>query len=55
MTVTTVHSLILNCQPNYNSNRNYHYQGVSNQLMLSQRGKTGDDDGETKYDKKTPN
>ena len=50
-TGTAVHILILNYQPNYNSNRKYQSQGVSNQLMFSQGGKTGDDDGESKYDK----
>ena len=29
-------------------------QGVSNQLVFSQRGKTGDDEGETKEDKRNP-
>ena len=47
-TSTTVQSLILNYQPNYNSNRQYQSQGVSNQLMFSQCGKTGDNDGENK-------
>ena len=48
---TAVQSLILNYQSNYNSNRQYQSQGVSNQLMFSQRGKTGDEDDETKYNK----
>ena len=47
-TVTAVQSLILNYQPNYNSNRNYQSNGVSNQLMFAQRGKTGDDKGDRK-------
>ena len=51
ITGTTVHILILNYQSNYNSNRQYQSQGVSNQFMFSQCDKTGDDDGETKYDK----
>ena len=33
--VTTVQSLLLNYQPNYNSDRNYKYNGVSNQLMFA--------------------
>ena len=44
-----VHSLLLNFQPNYNSNRRSQSQGVRNQLMFVQCGKTGDDLGETKY------
>ena len=48
-TITVVHSLILNHQQNYNSNRQSQYQGVSNQLIFAQSGKTGDDEGETKY------
>ena len=47
-TVTTVQSLILNYQPNYNSNRQYQSNGVSNKLIFVQCGKTGDDDGEKK-------
>ena len=47
-TITEVQSLLLNYQNNYNSNRQSQYQGVRNQLMFAQRGKTGDDEGETK-------
>ena len=42
-TVTTVQSLLLNYQPNYNSHKNSQSNGVSNQLMFAQREKTGDD------------
>ena len=48
MTVAIVQSLLLNYQPNYNSNRNYQSKWVSNQLMFTQRGKTGDDKGDRK-------
>ena len=44
-TVTTVHSLLLNYQPNYNSNVNFQSNGVSTQIMFAQRGETGDDKG----------
>ena len=47
-TVAEVHSLLLNYQPNYNSNRKSQYQGVSNQLLFTHHGKTGDDEFETK-------
>ena len=47
-TVTAVHSLLLNYQPKYNSHRNSQSNGVSNQLMFAQRGKTGEDDGNGK-------
>ena len=53
-TVTAVQRKSLNYQPNYNSNRQFQSQGVSNQIMLAQRGKTGDDEGKTKEDKQTP-
>ena len=43
-----VQSLIFKYQPNYNSYRKSQYQGVRNQLMFSQHGKTGDYEGETK-------
>ena len=46
--VTEVQSLLLDYQPNYNSNRKSQYQGVSNQLMFTHHGKTGDDEVETK-------
>ena len=45
-TVTAVHSLLLNYQPNYNSNRNPQSNRVSNQLMFLQSGKTGDNKGD---------
>ena len=44
-TVTAEQSLLLNYQQNYNSNRNSQSDGVSNQLMFSQRGENGDDEG----------
>ena len=37
-TMTAVQIILLNCQPNYNSNRNYQYKGVSNQLIFAQHG-----------------
>ena len=40
-TVTAVQSLLLRYQHNYNANRNYQSNGVRNQLMFAQRGKTG--------------
>ena len=46
--VTAVHSVLLKYQHNYNSNRNYQSNGVSNQLMFAQRSKTGDDKGDRK-------
>ena len=50
-TVTAVNSLILNYHPTYKSNMQTQSQSVSNQLMFSQHGKTGDDEGETKENK----
>ena len=47
-TVTALQSLLLNCQPNYKSNRNSQSNRVRNQLMFAQRGKTGDDEGKGK-------
>ena len=44
MIVTAVHSLLLNYQPNYNYSRQYQSNRVSNQLIFTQRGKTGDDE-----------
>ena len=38
--VITLQILLLNYQPNYNSNRNYQYNGVRNQIMFAQHGKT---------------
>ena len=50
----SAHSLLLNYQPNYNYNRNSQYNWVSNQLMLSQSGKTGDDEGVVKEKDQRP-
>ena len=47
-TVTEVQSLLLNYQPNYNSNRNYHSNGVRKYIMFAQCGKTGYDEGDGK-------
>ena len=46
--VTAVQSLILNYQSAYNSNGNSQSNGVSNQIMFAQRGKTGDNRGNGK-------
>ena len=46
--VTAVQRILLKYQPNYNSNRKYQSNGVRNKLMFAQRGKNGDDEGETK-------
>ena len=43
-----VQSLLLNYQADYNYNEQSQYQGVSNQLIFSQSGKIGYDEGETK-------
>ena len=53
-TVTVVQILLLNYQPNYNSNSQSQYQGVRNQLMFAQRGENGDDEVKTKYYKQNP-
>ena len=53
-TVNSVQSLLLNYQPNYNSNGNFEYNGVSNQIMFSQCGKTGDDEGDRKEKNQRP-
>ena len=53
-TVTAVQTLVLYYQPSYNYNNQYQFQGVSNQLMFSQCGKTVDDEVETKEDKHKP-
>ena len=45
-TVTAVHSLLLNYQPNYNSSRKSQYQVAGSQQMFPQRGKTWDGEGE---------
>ena len=52
--VTSVQILLLNYQPNYNSHRNSQSNGVSNQLMFAQRGKTGDDKGDRKEKDQRP-
>ena len=52
--VTAVQSLLLNYRPNYNSNRNSQSNGVGNQLMFAQRGKTGDDEGDGKEKDQRP-
>ena len=36
-----VQILLLNYQPNYNSNSQFQYQGLRNKLMFTQRGKMG--------------
>ena len=45
-TVTPVQSLLLNFQPNFNSYINSQSNGVSNQLMFAQHGKTREDKGD---------
>ena len=52
--VTAVQILLLNHQPNYNSHRNSQPNGVSNQLMFAQRGKTGDNGGDRKEKEQRP-
>ena len=52
--MTAVQSLLLKYQPNYNSNRNYQSNGVRNQLIFVQRGKTGDNKGNRKENEKIP-
>ena len=47
-TVTTVQSLLLKYQTNYNSNRDSQSNRVSNQLMFAQHGIIGDDKGDRK-------
>ena len=54
MSVTTVQSLQLKYQPNYNSNRNSQYNKVSNQLMFAQHGKNGDVEGDGKDKEQRP-
>ena len=49
--VTVVHNLLLNYQPNYNSNRKSQSQGVGNQLVFTQPGNTGDGEDEAKEEK----
>ena len=52
--VTAVQILLLNYQPNYNSNRNYQYNKFRNLLMFAQLGKTGDDEGNGKKRSRDP-
>ena len=44
-TVTAVQSLLFDYQLNYNYNRKYKSKGVSNQIMFTQCGKNGEDEG----------
>ena len=53
-TVTAVQSILLKYQPTYNSNRISQSNGVSNQLMFLQHGKTGDDEGDRKEKEQRP-
>ena len=53
-TVTTVQSILLNYQPNYNSHINFQSNGVSNQLVFGQHGKTGDKKGGRKVKDQRP-
>ena len=53
-TVTAVQSLLLNYQPNYNSNRNSQSNGVRNQLMFVQRRKNGDNEDDRKEKDQKP-
>ena len=47
-TVTIVQSLPLNYKIDYNSNRNYQSNVVSNQIRFAQHGKNEDDEGDRK-------
>ena len=47
-TVTAVQIILLYYQRNYNPNRNYQSNRVSNQLVFTLRGKTGDNEGDRK-------
>ena len=53
-TVATVHSLLLKYQPTYNFNIIDQSNGVRNQLMFAQGGKTGDNKGDGKYKDQRP-
>ena len=53
-TVTSVQILLLNYQPNYNSNRNSQSNGINNYLMFAQRGENGDDEGDGKEKEHRP-
>ena len=43
--VTGVQNLLLDYQPDNNSNGQSQYQGVINQIIFTQHEKTGDDEG----------
>ena len=49
--VTVVQILLLNYQPDYTFNSQSQSNGVGNKLMFAQHGKTGYDEGKTKYKK----
>ena len=53
-TTNALQSLLLNYQPNYYSHRNSQSNGVNNQLMFAQRGKTGEDEGDGKKKEQRP-
>ena len=53
-TVTSVQSILLNYQPNYNSDRNSQSNGFISQLMFAHYGKTGDDEGDRKNKEQRP-
>ena len=46
--------ILLKYQPNYSSNRNYQSNGVRNQIMFAQHGKTGDGEGVGKEKEQRP-
>ena len=52
--VTAVQSLLLNYQPNYNSNRSSQSNRVRKQLIFAQREKTRDDEGDGKKKEQRP-
>ena len=53
-TVTSVQSLLLKYQHNYEYNINPQSNGVSNQLMFAQYGKTGDGEGDREEKEQRP-
>ena len=53
-TITSVQSLLLNYQPNYNANRNSQLNRVSNQLVFEQHRKNGDNEGDGKEKEQIP-
>ena len=53
-TVNAVQRLLLNYQHNYNSKRNSQSNGIRNQLMFAQQGKTGDEKDNKKYNEQRP-